>query len=138
MKKISIFLLLVYSNNIYADCQNPVSLINQGDSAKCSGYLFSFSKESEVRKNIQDYHLLQQQDSLKDKEIYDLKQEVNNLTDALNSSKIESEVWRSKAVDSTEKLVSANNDRSTKDLLLIGLGILTAVTAGLAVKYSSK
>lgn len=141
MKKlISLFLIIIlYSNICLADdCSKPVLYLAKGTPADCNSYRFSLTKESQIRKDEQDYQLLKQEDQLKDDKINALQEELNNSQSIQKDQQNELNLWHTKAVDSTEKLISADNTKHTDEIIMFALGLLTAIGAGIAFHYAAK
>ena len=125
--------LTLISSNVLADCEKPVITLTQGQQAPCKGFLFSPQKEQEVRMLNEDYTLLQQELTLKNKQIDLYKKDISDVDFMIQKERDKSELWRKAAEDSTKQLVDIKEGQGRRDWLMIFAGIALTVGAGYAV-----
>lgn len=130
MNKLLILLIILSSTPVLAieDCKHNVVKLQSGDKAPCTGFLFSRSKEAEVRTKVMEHGVLTEQLKLekKSKELHKEQAEYNK--GIADKQKEQSELWREKAVEATEELVEVQEGRATRDWIFFAGGI--AVTLG--------
>lgn len=135
--KIIVFILSFFSSVALSECSNDVTVLYQGDPAPCKGFLFSPKKEEEVRKKITESDLDKTKLELQEKQLI-LYDKLLKLTQEQADKELEkSELWRKKAIESSEKLT----DDKTRDwwrdgAFLIG-GVVVTVAAGWALGAAS-
>jgi hypothetical protein len=119
-------------------CPADVQYLNKGETANCSGYLFSPSKQEELKFMRQDYKLLQQEVTIlkQQKELYEAN--VVKLNEIITKEEQKSELWRAKAEDSSKKYMESEQYRGTRDAWFFGGGIVATLTTGLVVGYLVK
>lgn len=135
MKKFLKILLIsmLISSNVLAECEKPVITLYQGQVAPCKGFLFSPTKEQEVRMLNEDYTLLQQELILKNKQIDLYKKDISDVDFMVGKEREKSELWRKAAEDSTKQLVEVKEGQGKRDWLMILAGVALTVGAGFAV-----
>lgn len=139
MKKLlCLVLAIMIPFQTFAECPKPVTLLEQGASAPCSGFLFSKEKEKEVRLMNEDYSLVKQELEIKNKKIDILMYDRTLSDNIIEKERSKSELWRITAEKSTLELVKVNEDQGNRDLLMILLGVVVTVGAGYAVGQASK
>lgn len=140
MKKLLCLLLALTlaAPQTFAECSKPVITLTEGQVAPCKGYLFSPTKEQEVRILTEDYSLLQEKLELKDKQIELLRKDVNSVEFIIKKEQEKSELWRNAAELSTTQLVKMQESKGSRDILMILAGVLITVGAGYAVGQASK
>jgi len=121
-----------------ADCPKPVTLLDEGAPAPCRGFLFTPQKELEVRILNEDNKLLNDEIKFKDLKIDKLGKSLTESDKIIDLEKQKTELWRSKAEDSTKKLIESEDGRGKRDLLFVILGVALTVGAGFAVGAASK
>lgn len=116
MKKIISLILSIqiYSGYTFAECSKPVTYLQEGTPAICSGYLFTPEKELDVRLKITNYEKL---------ELIIKKQD--ELVDVLNK-RIEVQLQQNKELN--ELIATRENETFLHKALFFGLG---AVLTGL-------
>ncbi len=133
-------LLLTFSLALpaHADCSKPVLPLDQGAPAPCKGFLFSPDQEQKV-------YLLDQNNKLLQQQLDGNKALVNSYSKSLSDFKIviddeqrKSELWRKAAEDSTQKLVSVQENTGKRDFLAVLLGVVLTIGAGWAVGQAHK
>lgn len=136
--RLLIILSFFISSLSFAECLKPVQIVEKGNSATCTGFLFSPDKEREVRTKVTDYELLlQRQDLLiQQKELYKELYEKSETQITLEREK--TETWKQAATKATNELMSTQNSRMQRDYLFFGAGILTTLLAGYALGAASK
>lgn len=129
MRKLMVLILsiLLPLNSFATECSSPVSLLQEGSPAPCKGYLFSPSKELDVRIMNENFNLLQKEDANKDNIISDLSKENDGYKSILQEEQQATELWKSRAVDITTKYVDVESSRQSRDLLFAGLGVLGTI-----------
>lgn len=136
-KTLSLILIMTFSTKVLADCK-PVTPIQAGEVAPCTGYIFTPAKELELRQMNEDYKFSQEQIKLylQQKELYKQELEVSNKIAEKEAAK--AEIWRQAAEDSTTQYVKLEEARTTRDYLFllagIGLTVLSAWSIGQASK----
>jgi hypothetical protein len=141
MKKLIgiILVITLLSQSVYAaSCPAPVTLLNEGDKAPCFGYLFTKEKEDELYKVNENYKLLTQEDTLKDKKINDLQTEITNLNSSLTLSQQQSQLWQDKSISITDKYTQLEDSRGKRDLMFAGAGILLMLISAIAYGQIAK
>ncbi len=124
---------LVVPVQAFGECNKPVVTLNQGEVAPCKGYLFSPTKEQEVRVLNEDYSLLQQELTLKNKQIDLYKKDMSDVDFMIGKERDKAELWRKAAEDSTKQLVEVKEGQGKRDWLMILAGVALTVGAGYAV-----
>jgi hypothetical protein len=136
-KSIIVLLIASYSSSVLA-CGVPVTPLRAGEQAPCAGYLFSPEKELQLRIQNEEYKVLMEQVKLylQQKELY--KQELAQTQVIIDKTEAKAELWKTRAVDITEKYVTQQENHGYRDwaFLLAGVGI-TAL-AGWTVGQVSK
>src|SRR5690606_28862076 len=133
MKKLLCLVLAVcMSTTAFANCPKPVTSLEQGAQAPCSGFLFSKEKEREVRLMAEDYKLLQEEVEIKNKKLELTLKDLRLSDDIILKERERAELWRLTAEKSTLELVKVNENRGNRDLLMILLGVVVTVGAGYA------
>lgn len=129
---ICLVLALTFPINSYADCAKPVTLLEQGASAPCRGYLFTPEEELQVR-IIKKNSLLDQQEIEGLNNIVDRLQKKDSNNEAILKDKDQQiDLWKVRAEDSTLKLVKYDENKQTRDALLVGSGFLLAMLSAWA------
>ena len=124
---------LIVPVQAFGECNKPVVTLNAGEAAPCKGFLFSPNKEQEVRMLNEDYTLLQQELTLKNKQIDLYKKDISDVDFMIQKERDKSELWRKAAEDSTKQLVDIKEGQGRRDWLMIFAGIALTVGAGYAV-----
>jgi hypothetical protein len=132
-KLISLLLSFSLCCPSYGACDKPVTYLEQGQSTTCNGYLFTIEKEKEVRLKLMDYDLMSQELQLKNKKLDNILKELTITEEIADKERKKGELWRARAVDSTEKLVSTENGRGARDLLFFVGGMLSVLLGAWAV-----
>lgn len=135
MKRILVLILLLSMplNSFSMECPTSVKLLEEGTPAPCRGFLFSPNKELEVR-------ILKQEHTLQTLELENIQKMLEkfklkdlNYEEIIEKEQQKTELWRTKAEETTQKLIASESGRTTRDVLFIGLGILLTVGAGYAI-----
>lgn len=138
MKKLLSLLLavsLAYSSTTQAVCSKPVTLLDQGAPAPCKGFLFSPEEEQRMYLLDQNSKLMQQQLDLQSKWIDSSKKTIDDFNVIVDRERQQSELWRNAAIDATQKLTKEENGRSTRDFLMVVLGVVMTLGSGFAIGY---
>lgn len=137
-KVTTLLLISTLSTQSLAECKQPVTPLVTGQTSPCDGFLFSPAKELELRKTNEDYKLLQEQIKIyaQQKELYE--QEIKTSEEIASKEAEKSELWRNRAIDSTEKLTSTESNRGMRDWLFLMGGVLLTIGAGFAVGQAHK
>jgi hypothetical protein len=139
MKKLLCLVLAVcMSTTAFANCPKPVTSLEQGAQAPCSGFLFSKEKEQEVRLMAEDYKLVQEELNIKNKKLELTLKDLRLSDEIILKERDKTELWRLTAEKSTLELVKVNESQGNRDLLMILLGVVVTVGAGYAVGQASK
>lgn len=142
LKNINIIIVLfcyLYSSTIYAvECSKRVTTLNTGDKSPCTGFLFSPEAEREIWTIKENNKLFQKEIELKDKKTEILDKQLK-IKDLMIENKDEQVIlYHTKLVETTKKYIESEENRGTRDLLFIALGVLLTVTASVVVKNVSK
>lgn len=134
MKKL-LYLVLATCMSItaLAECPKPVTLLEQGAQAPCTGFLFTREKEREVRLIVEDYKLLQEELVIKNKKIELTLKELGLSDEIIKKEREKSELWRTAAEKSTLELVKSSEGQGKRDIWMILLGLGLTVGAGYAL-----
>lgn len=135
-KSIITFILvgwLVFPINLLA-CSKEVSLLNKGDTAPCTGYLFSPEKEQEVRIKVQQYKLLEETVQLYQKKEQLYSKQEQYLNQIIDKERQLSSMWRQTAVDVTQKYARVEENRGKRDWFFLGSGVLLTVLAAWSLR----
>lgn len=131
---VSLILTFTLAGNALAgSCSQPVYHLNPGQPAPCEVYGFSLDKEKEVRLMSEDYKLLQDESSLKDKQLDLYKKELVDMQDALSKETQSSQMWKASANESAEKYRAVEERQGIRDWIWLISGIALTVLAGYAV-----
>ena len=136
LKKIIIVIncLVLFSSQIcYSVCEKPVKLLNQGDSAPCTGYLFSPDKNRELFIINEEHKIFKKQLEIKDLMINNLDKNIKLHEEILDKSRKQTDIWETKAKESTEQLFKVQESQGKRDFMFILLGVGLTVFAGWAV-----
>lgn len=124
---------LIINVQISLGCDNPVTHLKKGEPAPCTGYLFSPEKEQEVRITVQEYAIQKEELELKTKKI-NLLLDSNKYLEEISKKEAEkAELWRSRAIESTEKLVSVESNRGKRDWMFLIGGVILTIGSGYAL-----
>lgn len=131
-KIISIILGASLTASAFAQCP-PVTPLEKGDKAPCSGYLFTPEKELELRIKNEEYKILIEQVKLylQQNEVY--KKELQTSEAIIAKEREKAELWRAAAEKSTEKYLKVEEGRTVRDWTFLVSGIVLTVAAGYAV-----
>lgn len=121
------------STTAFAECTKPVTFLEQGAQAPCSGFLFTKEKEREVRLMAEDYKLLQEELQIKNKKIELTLKDLRLSDDIIQKEREKGELWRLTAEKSTLGLVKASEDQGKRDIWMILLGVGLTIGAGYAL-----
>lgn len=141
MKKLLTLLLsftLAFPIQTVAECVKSVTLLENGASAPCRGFLFTPEKEQEVRLLSEDYTYLKQETELKDKKIELLVKDIKDTEFIIKRERDQTELWRKTAEDSTLKLTQKEDRQGRRDWIFLLMGVALTVGAGWAVGQASK
>lgn len=125
--------VLFYSPIAYTACQKPVELLNKGNAAPCTGYLFSPDKNKELFKINEEHKIYKQQLEMKDLLINNLYYDIKKHNEAFEKSREQTEVWEKRANETTDKLFKTQESRGTRDFMFILMGVGMTVLAGWAI-----
>lgn len=128
----------LFSTQVQAQCEKPVTPLQKGEQAPCEGFLFSPEKELQLRKQNEEYKLLMEQTKLHIQQIELYKLQLETTATLIEKEQQKAELWRKAAEESTLKLVSSNEHKQSRDLLFILAGVGLTVAAGYAVGQVSK
>lgn len=112
-------------------CAQPVQPLNMGQSAPCTGFLFSPAKEKQVRLINDDYSFTKQEVDVLSKQKVFLQSQLNDLQGVVNDQKKEINIWRLDDINNSQKLVKVEEGRGTRDALFFGGGVLAALVFAL-------
>ena len=136
-KILPLILAFSFTTKALADCK-PVTPIQAGEVAPCPGFIFSYEKELQLRQMNEEYKLSQEQIKiyLQQKDLLEKQVDISNKI--IEKEEQKSELWKARAVDSTEKLIAYQERQETRDWLLIISGVALTVAAGWAVGQAGK
>lgn len=120
-----LLLVAVYSLGSQASCPKPVTYLTEGSQTPCTGFLFTPEKEAEVRAANLDLGLQRDINAIQEKQLGLLKEDNKLLLD-------QSHLWRTRAEDSTKKLMESRNTDTWRMFLYFSLGVAatTLITYG--------
>ena len=133
-KVVHVITLLVFlTSQIGYSCDKPVTYLEKETVAPCTGYLFSPQKELEVRLIVQNQSYIKQENELLNKKVQLLMENSQFLEEIVKKEQEKAELWRVRAIESTEKLVASEEGRGKRDWLFLISGVVLTVAAGFAV-----
>jgi hypothetical protein len=130
--------MVIPQYGIAGECQKPVTLLEEGASAPCRGYLFTPPKELEVRIQNEENKLLNKEIEFKDLKIDKLNKSLLESDKIIELEQQKAELWRARAEDSTRKLVESEDGRGRRDFWMVVLGVALTVGAGYAVGQAAR
>jgi hypothetical protein len=133
-KFIVLLIILCLSGTSYSTCNQPVVSIEKGQAAPCSGYLFTPEKEQEVRLMKIEFIFTKKENEILNKKIKLFDKDIEAANLVIKKEREHGEVWRTTAITTTKNLVAIEESRGTRDVLLFGTGILTAVLVSFIIK----
>jgi len=123
-------LSLGFNAQALAECTKPVAYLAKGESAPCSGFLFSPDKELELRRKNEEYKFLMEQSKIYLQQIDLYKKELTTIEQIIEKEQKKTELWREAAENSTKKYLQFEENRGTRDWFFLFTGIgLTAISA---------
>ena len=134
MKRLISIILLLIAPFSYATCPGPVTHLNEGDKACEEGYLFTLSKEKEVRLIKDQLDNLQAEMDIRNKQIEIYTKDFKIFSDIQTKQTQEVELFRNAAQDATSKYINSQDSRFTRDLLCFGAGMLVLFLGSMVVK----
>lgn len=141
MKKIIGLILSLYlicPPTARAACDRPVISLKEGEAAPCRGFLFTPEKESQMRILDQDYSLLKEESLAKDEIITRLKKSIKESDSIIEKEQQKTNLWQIRAEDSTTKLMKLDQNRTTRDIIMVGAGVLLVVLSAWAAGQVNK
>lgn len=137
MKLLAVLLSLSLTTKAFSECK-PVTPLNKGDVAPCTGYLFTPEKELELRIKNEEYKILLEQSKLylQQKELY--QSQIADLEKIATKEREKSELWRNAAETTTEKYVKLEESRTTRDWVFLVSGVGLTVLSGWAIGQAAK
>lgn len=128
----------ILTGPVFAQCPKPVTPLEKGEQAPCSGFLFSPEKEQELRIKNEQYKLLMEESKLYIQQIELYRKEVTVTDEIVKKERDKAEVWRKAAEDSTERYVKLEEARTTRDWMFLVAGVGLTVLAGWSVGQAAK
>lgn len=123
---------------VHAECNKPVTTLEQGAPAPCRGYLFTPEKQREVQLMNEDYSLVKESLELKNLKIKSYVQDQKDADFIIAKEREQSELWRKRAEESTLLLTKKEDSQGRRDWIMLLLGVAITVGAGYAVGQASK
>ena len=121
---------MVIPVEVYATpCKQSVTLLEEGASAPCRGFLFSPEKANEATRLSEDLKFANEALGIKDQQIELLKRDVKDVESIVDKERKIGDLWRVTAEENTLKLIHANESQGKKDALIFGGGFLAAMLA---------
>jgi len=138
MKEVLVIILSFMITTPSYSCDKPVTYLKQGEITTCEGFLFSKEKELEVRVIVEDYESLKEATKLHINRSERLQEQVILSDKELDKERQRSDLWRQRAIESTEQLLNSQSSNSWRDfgfiLSGIGLTVLSGWTIGQVAK----
>lgn len=131
-KTIALTLALTMSARAVA-CDVPVTPLNQGDKAPCTGYLFSPEEEQKLRIQNEDYKVLLEESKIYIQEKDTYKKELTDQQEINDKKQKEVDLWKQQADSAIQKYVEQQERQSIRDWVFLISGVLLTVAAGYAV-----
>lgn len=122
-----------YGNMLIAAECDPVTHLNVNDKSPCEGYLFTPAKEQEVRTQIEQCKIDQQELAITKQNGTTLQSDVATCQAAVKEEQSKAELWRTKAEDSTKKYIDEADSEGEHNLLYMLGGVLLTLAAGFAL-----
>jgi len=124
-KLLAYVLSITYSIGSYAACGKPVTYLEEGAQTPCTGFLFTLDAEKEVRLNNYELGVQSNLVRLQTKQIALIQEDNQVLSQQVN-------LWRTRAEDSTKKLIESENSKTWEIFLyfMAGAVVTTAITYG--------
>ena len=119
----------------FAACPKPVTKLAKGAKAPCAGIFFSPEKEKEIRLANEKHKITLEQLGIQKQMIEIYRKDNDNVVKIVDKERQKSELWRTAAEDSTQKLIKVESSRGNRDWIFFTLGIFTT---GLAAYGLSK
>ena len=138
MKKLlAILITLSMPLNSFSDCPKPVTSLEEGVKAPCTGYLFTPEKELEVRLMEKESELLKAETENLNLMVDKYKKKEVEYTKVIDLQIDKTELWKKKAEDITLKYVAVEENRTKRDFIYILMGIGLTVLSGYAIGAAS-
>lgn len=139
MKKLlAILITLSMPLNSFADCPKPVTSLEEGAKAPCTGYLFTPEKELEVRLMKKESDLLKAETENLNLMVDKYEKKEVEYTKIIDLQIDKTELWKTKAEDITLKYVAVEENRTKRDFGFILMGIGLTVLAGWSMGQASR
>ncbi len=119
-------------------CDKPVTPLEKGQQAPCTGFLFSPDKEKQLRLQNQEYKILLEESNLYLQQRDFLKKELEESDKIVTKEREKAELWRKVAEDTTLKYTQVQDNRGTRDWLFLIGGVVLTVGAGYAIGQAAK
>lgn len=136
-KIISIVIGASLTTSAFADCQ-PVTPVNAGETAPCTGYIFTPEKERELRIMKEDYKALLEESKIWIQQNDMYKKEIEVTDQIVIKEQQKAELWRAAAETATEKYVKLEESRTTRDWIFLVSGVVLTVAAAWSMGQISK
>lgn len=128
MKLLAILLIALQVNVALAEtCIQPVTAVKKGDASPCDGYLFSKEKEAEVKQKVQDGELANQQVEIQAKQLMLYKDQTELYQGIAKKREEESELWRTKAIETTKEYTKSQTSDKLENIALFGGGVVVGI-----------
>jgi len=120
---------MLYTSTALATCSKPVTYLTKGSETPCTGFLFSPEAEGKVRLSDLDLSLQKDMGVLREQQLNLLKEDNKLLLDQKN-------LWRTRAEDSTKKLIDSEGNKIWSMFLYFAAGaaVTTLITYGVNQK----
>jgi len=138
MKRVLVIVLSFLLSEPSYGCESPVKYLQKGELTTCEGFLFSKEKELEVREQIEDYKSLLETSELHIQLQERLREQVI-LSDLEAAKEREiADLWRTKAIESSTKLIELERSNTWRDFGLVLGGVGLTALAGWTIGQVSK
>lgn len=125
-------------NCLATECSVPVKSLEEGNISPCKGFLFSPTKELEVRLMKKDYELYKLEVETTNAIIDRYKKKEYEFEKVIELESQKTDLWKTRAEDITLKYVSLEENRGKRDFMFIlagvGLTVLSAWAMGQAAQ----
>lgn len=116
-----------------AKCPKQVQFLDKNERSPCRGYLFSPEKEKVVYHLNEEINALREEMVLKNKIAENYKLDILDLEKIVQKRTDQTQIWENRAIESTEKFYKSQANRGTRDFILFGAGVLSAILIGFGV-----
>lgn len=137
MKLLTLILSLSLTSKAFSDC-SPVTPIQSGQIAPCTGFIFTPEKELELRIKNENYKSLLEQSKIHIQQKELNKKLLEDSEQIAYKEREKSEVWKKQAELLAEKNTKSEDIRNIRDWVFFGLGIGVSILTGKFIRDINK